>query len=429
MGVELTDVFIALKPREKWSRARAQADLTALVQRELRDMPGQRFVMTQPIEMRMNEMVSGARGDVAVKLFGDDFDVLVAKSREIEGVLRSVPGCVDPSTEQITGQPVLQIRVKPDAIARYGVSAKTVLDLVESIGSKPVGEVVEGEMRFPLVVRLPENLRASPEAIGAIVVSTPSGERIPLSRLASVETTEGPSTITREWGRRRITISCNVRGRDVGSFVAEARSRIAERVQLPPGRYFLEWGGQFENLERAQTRLMIVVPVALALIFVLLHMSLGSMRLALLVFTGVPLAVTGGVTALWVREMPFSISAGVGFIALSGVAVLNGLVMLTFIRQLRARGAGLEESVVEGSLTRLRPVLMTALVAALGFVPMALADGMGAEVQRPLATVVIGGIVSSTLLTLVVLPVLYGWFEPRTSSDADGVRVPSGELP
>jgi len=418
MGVELTDVFISLRPRDKWKRAKTQAELTSLVQRELRDMPGQRFVMTQPIEMRMNEMISGARGDVAIKLFGDDFDVLVAKGREIEGVLRSVPGCVDPTTEQITGQPVLQIRVKPDAIARYGVSAKTVLDLVESIGSKPVGEVVEGELRFPLVVRLPERLRESPEAIGAIVVSTPSGERVPLSRLASVATVEGPSTITREWGRRRITIQCNVRDRDVGGFVAEARAKIAEKVQLPPGRYFLEWGGQFENLDRGETRLLIVVPLALALIFVLLHLSLGSSRLALLVFTGVPLAVTGGVAALWIREMPFSISAGVGFIALSGVAVLNGLVMLTFIRQLRARGLGLEEAVVEGSLTRLRPVLMTALVAALGFVPMALADGMGAEVQRPLATVVIGGIVSSTLLTLVVLPVLYGWFErsePRVS--------------
>jgi cobalt-zinc-cadmium resistance protein CzcA len=418
MGVELTDVFIALKPRDTWKRAKTQAQLTDLVHREIRDMPGQRFVFTQPIEMRMNEMISGVRADVAVKLFGDDFDVLVAKGREIEGVLRGVAGCVDPTTEQITGQPVLQIRVKPDAVARYGVSAKAVLDLVESIGSKPVGEIVEGELRFPLVVRLPENLRASPEAIGSILVSTPSGERIPLARLASVETVEGPSTITRERGRRRITIQCNVRGRDVGGFVAEARRKIGETVKLPPGRYFVEWGGQFENLDRAQTRLMIVVPVALALIFALLYFSLGAMRLALLVFTGVPLAVTGGVAALWIRDMPFSISAGVGFIALSGVAVLNGLVMLTFIRQLRARGAGLDEAVVEGSLTRLRPVLMTALVAALGFVPMALADGMGAEVQRPLATVVIGGIVSSTLLTLVVLPVLYGWFEPRPKEGA-----------
>jgi heavy metal efflux system protein len=419
MGVELTDVFISLKPREEWKRAATQADLVSAIHRTIRDMPGQRFVFTQPIEMRMNEMISGVRGDVAVKLFGDDFDVLVAKAKEIEGVLRSVDGCVDSSTEQVTGQPVLRIKVRQDAIARYGVPAKSVLDLVESLGSKPVGEVVEGELRFPLVVRLPDAQRASPESIGNILVSSASGERVPLSRLASVEIVEGPSTITREWGRRRITVQCNVRDRDVGSFVDEARRKIGERVQLPPGRYHVEWGGQFENLERAQTRLLIVVPAALALIFALLYMSLGSVRLAALVFTGVPLAATGGVAALWTREMPFSISAAVGFIALSGVAVLNGLVMITFIRQLRLRGATVEDAVVGGSLTRLRPVLMTALVAALGFVPMALATGMGAEVQRPLATVVIGGIASSTLLTLIVLPVLYGWFEPRRRTEEE----------
>lgn len=419
MGVELTDIFISLKPREHWKRATTQAELTALVQREIRDMPGQRFALTQPIEMRINEMISGVRSDVAIKLFGDDFDVLAAKAREIEGVLRSVEGCVDSSTEQITGQPVLEIKVRQDAIARYGVPAKAILDLVESIGSKPIGEVVEGELRFPLVVRLPDAQRANAEAVGAILVSSASGERIPLSRLADVRVVEGPSTITREWGRRRITVQCNVRGRDVGTFVALAQKKIDERVKLPPGRYHVEWGGQFENLDRARTRLAVVVPLALALIFGLLYLSLGSMRLAALVFTGVPLAVTGGVAALWVREMPFSISAAVGFIALSGVAVLNGLVMITFIRQLRGRGTALEEAVVEGSLTRLRPVLMTALVAALGFVPMALATGMGGEVQRPLATVVIGGIVSSTLLTLVVLPVLYGWFEPKKRTEEE----------
>jgi heavy metal efflux system protein len=413
MGVELTDIFITLKPRDRWKRAQSQADLVALVQRELRDMPGQRLALTQPIEMRINEMISGVRSDVAVKLFGDDFEVLVAKAREIEGILRSIPGCVDPTTEQITGQPVLQVRVRQDQLARYGVPAKTVLDLIESLGSKPLGEVIEGQLRFPLVVRLPEELRASPDAIGRILVATASGERLPLSRLADVEITEGPSTITREWGQRRITIQCNVRGRDVGTFVAEAQRKIDTRVALPAGRYRVEWGGQFENLARAQNRLLIIVPLALVLIFILLFFSLGSLRLSLLVFTGVPLAVTGGVAALWFRGMPFSISAAVGFIALSGVAVLNGLVMITFIRQLRQAGMPLNEAVTEGSLVRLRPVLMTALVAALGFVPMALATGMGAEVQKPLATVVIGGILSSTLLTLLVVPVLYGWFEPR----------------
>ncbi len=417
MGVELMDMFITLKPRERWRRASSQAELVTLIQRELRDMPGQRLALTQPIEMRINEMISGVRSDVAVKLFGDDFDVLVEKAREIEAVLRSIDGCVDATTEQVTGQPVLEVRIRQDELARYGVPARTVLDLVESLGSNPLGVVVEGELRFPLVIRLPERLRSGPEAIGSILVATPSGERIPLSRLASIEIVEGPSTISREWGRRRITIQCNVRGRDVGSFVAEAQAKLAERVPLPAGRYHLEWGGQFENLERARLRLTIVVPVALLSIFVLLYLSFRSLRLALLVFTGVPLAVTGGVASLWIRGMPFSISAGVGFIALSGVAVLNGLVMITFIRQLRLRGLPLRDAILEGSLVRLRPVLMTALVAALGFLPMALATGMGAEVQKPLATVVIGGILSSTILTLFLLPVLYGWFEPAVTED------------
>jgi len=428
MGVELSDIFITLTPRARWKRAQSQADLVQLVHRELRDLPGQRIAMTQPIEMRVNEMIAGVRSDVAVKLFGDDFDVLTTKAREIEAVLRSVPGCADPSTEQVTGQPVLQVRIDQAAIARYGVSAKDVLDLVESIGTKPLGEVVEGQLRFPLIVRLPDRLRESPEAIGSIVLPTASGERIPLSRLARIEVTEGPSTITREWGRRRITIQCNVRGRDVGGFVAEAQEQITRNVKLPAGRYHIEWGGQFENLERARTRLMIVVPLALALIFALLYTSLGSLRLAALVFTGVPLAVTGGVVALWVRDMHFSISAGIGFIALSGVAVLNGLVMVTFILQLRRGGMALEEAVREGSLTRLRPVLMTALVAALGFFPMAFASSMGAEVQKPLASVVIGGVISSTLLTLLVLPVLYGWFEPRVlGSDEDQPQQPESK--
>ena len=429
MGVELTDIFLSLKPRDNWSHAETQADLVTLIQRELRDMPGQNIAMTQPIEMRINEMISGSRADVAVKLFGDDFDVLVEKAREIQGVLRSVPGCVDPTTEQITGQPVLQIKVRQDELARYGVPARAVLDLVESLGSKPVSEVLEGQLRFPLVIRLPEKYRDSPESIGRILVATPSGERVPLSRLASIQTIEGPSTITREWGRRRITIQCNVRGRDVGSFVAEAQAAITRRVELPPGRYGIEWGGQFENLERARTRLMIVVPAALALIFILLHMSLGSLRLASLVFTGVPLAATGGIAALWIRGMPFSISAAVGFIALSGIAVLNGLVMITFIRQLRGRGLELGPSIIEGSLVRLRPVLMTAVTDVLGFVPMALAIEMGAEVQKPLATVVIGGVISSTLLTLLVLPVLYGWFEPPVVLDADASDTDLHNLP
>ena len=434
MGVELTDIFMSLKPREQWKRAETQAGLVELVQRELRDMPGQRIAITQPIEMRMNEMIAGTRGDLAMKLYGDDFDVLTQKAQEIGAIIGSIPGAADLSTEQITGQPVLQIRVDQDALARLGIPAKEVMEIVESIGSKELGEVVEGQLRFPLVVRLPERYRQSPEAIGAIQLSTPSGQRVPLSTVATVEQVEGPSTITREWGQRRTTVSVNVRGRDVGSFVAEAQRKIAEQVQLPPGRYRIDWGGQFENLERARTRLMIVVPVVLLIIFSLLYVTYNRWLDAIRVFTGVPFAAVGGVLALWMRDMPFSISAAVGFIALSGVAVLGDMVLVSYVRQLRARGMGLEEAVREAALTRLRPVLMTALVASLGFVPMALSTGMGSEVQRPLATVVIGGVISSTLLTLLVLPSLYLLFgspvvskeeEEEEAVEADGGRVPA----
>jgi cobalt-zinc-cadmium resistance protein CzcA len=413
MGVELSDIFMSLQPRAKWKRAGSQAELAELVQRELRDMPGQRIALTQPIEMRMNEMIAGVRGDVAAKLYGDDFDVLTRKALEIGAVLGSIDGATDLSTEQITGQPVLQIRADQEALARYGVPARAVMNVVESLGTKELGEVIEGQLRFPLVVRLPERDRRDPAAIGAIVVTTPAGQRIPMSKLARIEEVEGPSTITREWGQRRITVQTNVRGRDVGSFVAEARRRVDAEVELPPGRYRIEWGGQFENLTRARERLTIVVPLVLALIFTLLYVTYRNARDAFLVFTGVPFAVVGGVVALWVRDMSFSISAAVGFIALSGVAVLGEMVLVSYIRQLRARGMDLAAAVEQAALVRLRPVLMTALVAALGFVPMALSTGMGAEVQRPLATVVIGGVVSSTLLTLLVLPSVYLVFGSR----------------
>ncbi|MGD0898704.1 MAG: CusA/CzcA family heavy metal efflux RND transporter [Thermoguttaceae bacterium] len=419
MGVELSDLFITLKPRECWKRAATQAELTDLVQKELRSLPGQRVAMTQPIEMRLNEMISGVRADVAAILYGDDFDLLVKKAAEIERVVKSIPGAVDVSTEQLTGQPVLQIRVNQDEIARYGIPAKAVLDLVESLGSKRLGEVYEGQLRFPLVVRLPETTRAGPEAIGAILVSAPSGERIPLSRLATIEAVEGPSTIKREWYQRRITVEANVRGRDMGSFVAEAQKKVAAQVQLPPGRYRMEWGGQFENLQRAERRLMVVVPLALVLIFGLLYMTYRNVLDALRTFTGVPLAWIGGIFALWIRDMPFSISAAVGFIALSGVAVLDQMLLVSYIRQLREQGLPLEEAVEKAAMTRLRPVLMTALVASLGFVPMAFSTGMGAEVQRPLATVVIGGVFSAMVMSLVVLRVLYMFFSGPAGSKRD----------
>ncbi len=413
MGVELTDIFITLKPRTVWKKARTQAEFTEMLDKTLRDMPGQRLAYSQPIEMRMNEMVSGVRADLGVKLFGDDFDVLVKKAAEIEAVLRSIPGAADVAAEPLTGQPMLQIRIDQDQVARYGISAKAVLDVIESVGAKPLGEVVEGQLRFPLAARLVDAYRESPEAIGSLLISTPSGERIPLSRLAKVETVSGPSTITREWGQRRLTVTANVRGRDLGSFVAQARRELAEKVSLPAGRYRLEFGGQFENLERAQLRLAIVVPVVLISIFGLLYLTYGNLLDALRVFTGIPFAWVGGIFALWLRDMPFSISAAVGFIAMSGVAVLDDMILVSCVRQLRKTGLSLDEAVTQAAITRLRPVLMTTLVASLGFLPMALSDGVGAEVQRPLATVVIGGVIGAMVMSLLVLRVLYLVFNTR----------------
>ena len=413
MGVELTDIFITLKPRNSWKKARTQAEFTERLDKTLRDLPGQRLAYSQPIEMRMNEMVSGVRADLGVKLFGDDFDVLVKKAAEIEAVLRAIPGAADVAAEPLTGQPMLQIRVDREQVARYGIPAKAVLDVVESVGAKPLGEVVEGQLRFPLAARLSEPYRQSPEAMGTLLISTPSGERIPLSRLAKVELVTGPSTITREWGQRRLTVTANVRGRDLGSFVAEAKRQLAEKVSLPTGRYRLEFGGQFENLERAQFRLAIVVPVVLISIFGLLYLTYGNLLDSLRVFTGIPFAWVGGIFALWLRDMPFSISAAVGFIAMSGVAVLDDMILVSCVRQLRNAGLSLDEAVTQAAVTRLRPVLMTTLVASLGFLPMALSEGTGAEVQRPLATVVIGGVIGAMIMSLLVLRVLYLVFNTR----------------
>lgn len=407
MGTELSDLFITLKPRSQWKRARTQDELAALIQRELRDMPGQRIALTQPIEMRLNEMISGVRSDVAAIVYGDDFDVLARKAAEIEQVLKSVPGAVDVVAEQLTGQPVFRIRVDQEAIARYGIPARAVLDLVQSLGGIRVGEVYEGQLRFPLVVRLPEIFRTDPGAWGTLVLTTAAGERIPLSRLVHTEIAEGPATIKRQWYQRRVTVSANVRGRDVASFVAEARQKVAQAVPLPPGRYRIEWGGQFEHLQRARARLAIVVPLALGLILLLLYATYGNLVDALRVFTGVPFAWVGGIVALWLRDMPFSISAAVGFVALSGVAVLDDMLLVSTVRQFRAAGMRLELAIEQAAMVRLRPVLMTTLVASLGFVPMAFNTGMGAEVQRPLATVVIGGVFSAMVMSLLVLRVLY----------------------
>lgn len=416
MGVELTDLFISLKPRNQWRTATTQAQLTRRIDEEIRELPGQKLSFSQPIELRINEMISGVRSDVGVKVYGDDLELLLLKANEVRRVLEQVPGSADVAVEPTTGQPILRIKVKQNELARYGVPAKAVLDLVESIGSKPLGEVVEGQLRFPLVVRLPERHRASKEAIEALLIATPGGERIPLSRLASVEEEKGYSTITREWGQRRVSVTCNIRGRDMVGFVEEARRKVAADVQLPPGRYHIEFGGQFEHWVSGIRRLWIVGTIAGLMVFVLLFLTYRNVIDALRVFTGVPLGWVGGVFALWLRDMPFSISAAIGFIAMSGVAVLDDMILVSTIRQLRRRGLPRDEAVRVAAVTRLRPVLMTTLVASLGFVPMALSTGMGAEVQRPLATVVIGGVLSAMLMSLLVIRVLYLLFDSVAGS-------------
>jgi len=417
MGVELSDVFVTLKHRDAWKRASTQEDLSRLMSDELSALPGMRMIFTQPIEMRVNEMIAGIRADVGVKLFGDDFDVLKAKAREIEDVMKSTRGAADVVTEQITGQPVLEIRANREAIARQGIAVDEVLSVVEALGTKKVGEIQEGEMRFPIALRIDDAYRGSVESLDRILVTAANGDQIPLGQLTDAEMIEGPSTINREWGRRRIIVQGNVRERDVGSFVDELERRIAEEVELPPG-YYVRLGGQFEHLARASRRLMIVVPIVLALIFTLLYLTYRRTLDALRVFTGVPFAAVGGIFALWLRDIPFSISAGVGFIALSGVSVLGDMVLVSCIRQCLARGLSMRQAIEEAAETRLRPVLMTALVASFGFLPMAVNTGFGAEVQRPLATVVIGGVVSSTILTLLVLPVLYAAFAARPAARA-----------
>ncbi|WP_437948401.1 CusA/CzcA family heavy metal efflux RND transporter [Sorangium sp. So ce296] len=406
MGLELSDMFITLRPREAWKRAATQDELVQAMESELAGMPGMRVIYTQPIEMRVNEMVAGIRADLGVKLFGDDFDTLKQKAREIEAVLKGIPGAADVVTEQVTGQPVLEIEVDRAAIARHGIAAADVLDVVEALGAREVGQLQEGERRFPVTLRIDDRYREDPASIGRILVTAAGGERIPLARLAKIRTTEGPTAINREWAKRRIVVQANVRGRDVGTYVEEARARLDREVELPPG-YYVRFGGQFEHLERAQSRLLVVVPVALGLILLLLYVTYGRLLDAIRVFTGVPFAAIGGVVALWLGDLPFSISAGVGFVALSGVAVLGDMVLVSTVRQLTAAGMPVRAAIELAAERRLRPVLMTALVASLGFVPMALNTGVGAEVQRPLATVVIGGVISSTLLTLLVLPVLY----------------------
>lgn len=404
---ESTDMYVTLKPRSQWRKhLRTQGDLVEEMARDLKRFRGQAMWFTQPIEMRINEMLTGSRSDLSLKLFGDDIDTLIAKGDELANVLRGVDGCADLTVEQVAGQPILQVRLRQDQLARYGLPARMVLNKLQAVSGMPAGDVIEDQIRFPLALRLGEAYRATPEAIANLTLETPSGELIPLTRLAEVREIRGPKLISSEWSKRRITVQCNVRGRDIGSFVADAQRRIDEKVELPHG-FRVEWGGQFENMVRAQRRLMIVVPLALALIVLLLYLTYRNAADTLFVFASVPFACVGGVLALWLRGMPLSISAAVGFITLSGVSVLNSMIVVSHLRGSATRGAPPRAAIEATWLTCLRTVMMTALVASVGFIPMATSSGTGAEVQRPLATVVIGGVITSTLMTLFLLPAVY----------------------
>ncbi|WP_416391759.1 CusA/CzcA family heavy metal efflux RND transporter [Alloalcanivorax xenomutans] len=408
MPPNIADSFVILKPREQWPNPNKPRDeLIAEIQAAVEQLPGNNYEFTQPIEMRVNELISGVRADLGIKVFGDDLDQLLTAANAVLKVVESVDGAADARVEQVTGLPMLSVHPKRMALSRYGLTVDNLQDLVAAgVGGENAGLIYEGDRRFQLVVRLPEVIRRDVDSLADLPVPLPGGDYVPLSEVAALELAPAPNQISRENGKRRVVVTANVRDRDLGGFVQEIKNRVRQEVDLPAG-YWLDYGGTFEQLESASQRLAIVVPVILAIIIALLVMAFGSLKDALIIFSGVPLALTGGVLLLWLRDMPLSISAGVGFIALSGVAVLNGLVMVAFIRDLWHNQGDLVSAVVEGALIRLRPVLMTALVASLGFVPMALNTGTGAEVQRPLATVVIGGIISSTLLTLFVLPILY----------------------
>ncbi|MEK6590331.1 MAG: CusA/CzcA family heavy metal efflux RND transporter [Nitrospinota bacterium] len=433
MPPSVADNFIMLKPRSKWPNPnRSKADLVHALEEAVKKIPGNNYEFTQPVQMRFNELIAGVRSDVAVKVFGDDMNVLSETGEEIAAVLEQIPGASDVKVEQVTGLPVLTLQMNRKEMARYGLNLSDLQEVIEiAIGGKSAGQIFEGDRRFDLIVRLPERIRGDIDALKRLPVSLPAGEPgggghpalsyIPLGAVAEFNVAPGPNQISRENGKRRVVVTTNIRGRDIGSFVQEAERTMKARVTIPAG-YWTSWGGQFEQMISATRRLKIVVPVALLLVFFLLFVTFGTVKDALLVFTGIPMALTGGVAALWLRGIPLSISAGVGFIALSGVAVLNGLVKIVIINTLRTEGTPLDKAILDGMLQRLRPILMTALVASLGFVPMALSTGMGAEVQRPLATVVIGGIFSSTVLTLLVLPVLYRIFHRRDEAVDVGIK-------
>ena len=422
MGIHQGDVYVILKPHDKWPKKRTKEELIEALDVELSKLPGVAYNFTQPMAMRLDETISGVKADLAVKLFGEDLTILEEKAAEIARVLEKVPGSADVQAEALSGAAQLQISVRRDQIARYGLNVADVRELIETaVGGKVATTMIDGQKRFDVLVRFPERFRDAPDRIAELPLTAPAGERLRLADIANVELIRAPDIINRENNQRRIVIQSNVRGRDIGSFVAEARSKISAAVKMPAG-YFMAWGGQFENQERAMKRGYIAVPLAMVLIFALLFVMFGSIKHSLLIIMNVPFAVVGGIAALWLRGLNLSLSAAIGFIALFGVAVLNGVVMIAYINKLRDEGRPILEAVREGARVRLRPVLMTALVASLGFLPMAISTNPGAEVQRPLATVVIGGLVTSTLLTLLVLPVIYRLFEREQKQKELGVR-------
>ncbi|MCF6157513.1 MAG: efflux RND transporter permease subunit [wastewater metagenome] len=410
MGQEISDVFVMLKPKETWQTARTKEGLIARMEEDLKKIPGMSYSFSQPIELRVSELVAGVRSDIAVKLFGEDLEVLRPKAEEINSVVSSIRGAEDVKTEQITGLPVMQIKIDRNAIARYGINVSDVQDVITTaIGGKVASQVLEGEMRFDLLVRFVEEARSNIEEIENILISTPGGVLVPLAQLANISIEEGPAQISRENGNRRIVVECNVRNRDIGSFVAEAQKEIRERVDIPEG-YYLDWGGQFENMQRARNRLALVIPISMGLIFVLLYMSFRSFKNAALIYVNVPFAATGGIVALFLRSMPLSVPAGVGFISLFGLCVLNGTVMVSSINEFLQEGKETRNTVIEAATTRLRPVLITVVADMIGLLPMMVSTDIGAEIQKPLATVIVGGVCFSSFLTLFVIPALYQWF-------------------
>lgn len=430
MGVHQSDVWVMLYPPEQWPKAKSRDELIGEMESALTEsVPGVAFGFTQPIEMRVDELVAGVKADVAVLLYGEDLETIAVKAKEIERVLRNIPGAADVKADIQSTLETLTIQPRREDLARYGVDANQVMDVVAAIGGRPVGEVLEGQARFPIQVRLPESWRSSPERLNQLPVSMVGGKPVPLSELADIIVEQTPPTVEHDNGRRRTFVSANVRGRDIAGFVGEAQRAVAEHVTLPPN-YELSWGGDFESLQSASRRLLLITPIVLLVIFLLLHTSFGSVRLAALIFLCVPMAASGGIFALLVRAMPFSIAAGVGFIALFGVAVLNGLVWVSDAENHRKSGSAGRDAALTAARDRLRPVLMTAMVASLGFLPMALSTSDGAEIQRPLATVVIGGLITSTLLTCLVIPALYPWFAPtslvRANEAGDDPRPLSG---